>query len=390
MPRGGLFGEKSGPKWSKLARKRPQNTQKCHENGQIESIFSQGEILSSKLEGRPPCCPGNLETIQQGPFTRCKSQTGWIQSRNMSESLVSVCIGVFNREGTIRECLDSIFAQTYGNLEVIVADNASTDGTVEIVRSYGPRIRMVRRETNSGMCSTTRNMAVREARGEYIAFLDSDDSWHPEKLAHQIRFMEANPTIPLCHTYCNVMDAESRLLGIRHEGRLPPTGRYFDALLDHCWITISTVMMRRHLYEECGPFTEALPYGRSGEDYEFFLKVARRYEIGLVEEVLANYRKAGEGISGGDWRAVPCAFPFRCCLRKREDIHGGLASPRRLDQMIEHAAIESSQYWRDRGHGWRAVYFPARWLCHRPFWWAGWTEVAKSAFRILGFRWRQR
>lgn len=301
----------------------------------------------------------------------------------MSYPLVSVCIGTFNRERYIRECLDSVFAQTYPKMEVVVVDNASTDRTVEIVQGYGDRIRLVRRDVNSGMCSTTRNEAVRRARGEYIAFLDSDDSWFPRKLEKQVQFMKANPTIPLCHTSCRLMDAESIEDGIRHEGRIPPSGPYFDALLDHCWITISSVLMKRSLYEDCGPFKETLPYGRSGEDYEFFLKVARTYTIGFLPEVLARYRKAGEGISGSDWRGVPDAFPFFSCLWSRKDNFEGVVSQARMDAVLRRSAMESSRYWRDRGYGLRGAYFPAQLLKKRPFCGEAWMELGKSLFRAV-------
>lgn len=300
----------------------------------------------------------------------------------MREPLVSVCIGTHNREATLRECLESVFAQTYPNREVVVVDNASTDRTLEILESYGDRVRVIKRRQNSGMCSTTRNQAVKAATGTYVAFLDSDDSWHPEKIARQVAFMQAHPHLPLCHTYCRLMDGRSIEGGIRHEGRIPATGRYFEALLDHCWITISTVLMRRSLYEECGPFTEALPYGRLGEDYEFFLKVARVYEIGFIPEVLARYRKAGEGISGGDWRAMPEAFPFICSLWRRRDIWGGVVAPSKMDEVLRRSAREGARYWRDRGHGWRAAYFPLQLLVRRPLCAEAWAELGKSLFRV--------
>lgn len=302
----------------------------------------------------------------------------------MNEPLVSVCIGAYNRERYIRECLDSVFAQTYKNIEVVVADNASTDRTVEIVQSYGEgKIKLIRRDVNSGMCSTTRNQAVRSAQGEYIAFLDSDDSWHPSKIEKQVRFLQTNPDVPLCHTYCRIMNTESAEDGIRHEGKIPPSGKYFEALLDHCWITISTVLMKRSLYDECGPFLETLPYGRLGEDYEFFLKVARKYEIGFIPEVLARYRKAGEGISGGDWRGIPEAFPFIVCLRQRSDIWSGMVSPSKMDDILLRSAIAGSQYWRDKGYGFRAGYFPLRILFGRPFCGAAWVELCKSVFQTM-------
>jgi glycosyltransferase involved in cell wall biosynthesis len=301
----------------------------------------------------------------------------------MSAPLVSVCIGSYNRARYIRECLDSVFAQTYEKLEVIVVDNASTDKTVEIVASYGDKIRLIQRSVNSGVCSTTRNQAAGAARGALIAFLDSDDRWYPEKIARQVAFMQAHPQIPLCHTYCRLMDADSVENVIRHEGRIPPSGRYFEPLLEHCWITISTALMKSELYEECGPFQESLPYGHLGEDYEFFLKVAQKHDIGFIPEVLASYRKAGQGISGSDWKGYPEAFPFIRVLRKRKDIFGEIVSRARMNEVLWRSAQAGSEYWRDKGYGWRAAYFPAQFLCKRPFRGAAWAELGKSLYRAL-------
>ena len=90
---------------------------------------------------------------------------------------------------------------------------------------------------------------------------------------------------------------------------------------------------------------------------------------------------AGEGISGGDWRGVPEAFPFLLCLRRRRDIWGGLVPAARVDAVVRQAALASSQYWRDRGRAGRAAYFPARWLLRRPLCGLAWAELAKSAYR---------
>ena len=304
----------------------------------------------------------------------------------MSEPRVSVCIGTHNREGTIRECLDSVLAQTYRNLEVVVVDNASTDRTAEVAAGYGEPVRVIRRAENSGMCSTTRNEAARQARGDYLAFLDSDDSWYPDKLEKQVRFLQVHSGIPLCHAYCRLMDEDSREGGIRHEGAVPPTGRCFDALLDHCWITISTVVMTRALYEEYGPFREDLPYGRLGEDYEFFLRVARTHEIGFLPEVLARYRQAGTGISTGDWRNAPESFPFMLRLRERTDIWEGVVSRRRIEAAVWRSAQAGSRHWRDRGQAWRAAYFPMQILRRRPFWGPAWMELGRSLGRAVAPR----
>jgi glycosyltransferase involved in cell wall biosynthesis len=297
------------------------------------------------------------------------------------QPLVSVCIGVYNREQYIRECIDSVLAQTYRNIEIIVADNASTDATKMILQSY-PTVRLIELAANSGMCSTTRNAATREAAGKYIAFLDSDDSWYPDKISEQVRFMEQHEHIPLCHTYCRLIDENSVASDIRHEGCLPRTGDCFLDLLDHCWITISSVIIRRELYFEMGPFNETLPYGQSGEDYEFFLKVAREHPVGLIDKVLVNYRKSDASITAGNWRATPHALPFYRELLRRRDIWHGAVPEKQLRDVIGQHAVENSIYWRDRAFYSRSLWSTWNGLQVAPLqgrlWWEGAKTVVKA------------
>lgn len=299
----------------------------------------------------------------------------------MEQPLVSVCIGVYNREQYIRECLDSVMAQTYRNIEVIVADNASTDETLAIVRSY-PSVRVIERKSNSGMCSTTRNLAAKAAQGEYIAFLDSDDAWRPTKLARQVEFMERHSNIALCHSYVHLMDEHSSVYGIRHEGRLPPTGNYFMPLLDHCWVTISSALIRRSLYEEVGPFTEALPYGRSGEDYEFFLKAARAHPFGLIDEPLVKYRKSRHGITAGVWQNTPRPLSFLRELLRRRDIWGGLVSSAELRQRVAAACRENAIYWRSERYPKRSLWAVGQALRVGPLDASSWSELARTLYRL--------
>ncbi len=270
--------------------------------------------------------------------------------------LVSVCTGTYNREDYLRECLDSVFAQTFQDFEVVIADNASTDGTVALAESYGPRVRVMRRRENSGTCSTTRNEAVRAARGTYVAFLDSDDAWLPEKLAKQVAFLDAHPDIPLCHTYARVIDEHSRPAGIRHEGGIPPTGRVVPQLLEHCFITISTTMIRRSLYDEVGPFREDPPFGKSGEDYDFFLRVAAGHPVGFLPEVLAHYRKSTAGITHGNWRATPKPLiALQAFLREPDGRYPGI-SRAELRQTLVRACRENARFWSGQGHPGRALW----------------------------------
>lgn len=302
----------------------------------------------------------------------------------MNEPLVSVCIGAYNRKDYIRECVDSVLSQTWTNKEVIVVDDASTDGTREILRSYGDSIRLILRDQNSGICPITRNQAASAARGDYLAFLDSDDVWYPEKLAKQVIFMAANSDVPLCHTLCNVMDEHSQVVGVRHgAGVVPETGMIFERLLDHCWITISTVLMRRTLFEKINGFCEDVETGIIGEDQDFFLRVARTYPIGLIEEVLAGYRKSSTGVSRTRWKAIPESQPFNEILLRRRHIWEGVVSKGRVVRAHSDACIANSLHWRSLGDVWKSLYFCRRGLLHDLGNLRLWEEAGRTLVRTI-------
>jgi len=109
-----------------------------------------------------------------------------------STPLVSVIIPAYNATAFLGETLDSVLAQTYPNLEIIVVDDGSTDDTPDLLGSYGDRIRVLR-QANSGQ-ATARNHGAREAHGELLAFLDSDDLWDPDKIARQVELLDRFPT----------------------------------------------------------------------------------------------------------------------------------------------------------------------------------------------------
>ena len=294
----------------------------------------------------------------------------------MDGPLVSVCIGAYNRKDTIRECVDSALGQTWKNKEVVVVDDASTDGTREILQSYGNRIRLICRETNSGICPVTRNQAVEASNGQYVAFLDSDDVWYPEKLEKQVAFLELHPDIPLCHTLCNILDGVSQIVGVRHgAGVVPSTGWIFERLLDHCWITISTVMVRKSLFSEIGRFNEGEPYGKLGEDHEFFLRVAKKHPIGLVEEILAGFRKAGQGITANNWKANPEPVPLFQALLKRRDIWGGVVPRQRMVRALTDKCNENAWFYRNLGESGRAWWFVGQALRSAPWNQKTWRHI---------------
>jgi len=153
---------------------------------------------------------------------------------------VSVIIPTYNRADFLTEAVNSVLSQTWRDLEIIVVDDGSTDGTQEVVRRYGEQVNYFCKE-NEGP-SSARNMGIKKARGPYVAFLDSDDVWEPEKLRIQMDFMGEHPEIRLVCT-------DSSLLGCRESRerklRRDLMGNLFPTLYSNSFIRTSTVVMVR-------------------------------------------------------------------------------------------------------------------------------------------------
>jgi glycosyltransferase involved in cell wall biosynthesis len=191
----------------------------------------------------------------------------------MTLPLISCIVPVFNGERYLREALDSIRAQTYRPLEIIVADDGSTDGTPELVAGYGEQIRHLW-QPHTGLPST-RNLGVSAARGEFVAFLDSDDLWHPEKLARQMARFEARPELDLCVTHVQNFWVPE----LREEAKRLRDHRLSRALPGY--IT-QTLLARRRLFDVVGQFNVRLQHG---DDTEWFLRAG---EQGAVMELLPD------------------------------------------------------------------------------------------------------
>ncbi|MBI5896658.1 MAG: glycosyltransferase family 2 protein [Desulfobacterales bacterium] len=179
--------------------------------------------------------------------------------------LVSVVVPTFNRAGEVAQAIDSVLAQTYPHWELIVVDDGSQDDTPRGLAAYGPRIRTIRQE-NRGV-SAARNRGILAAGGQFIALLDSDDYWLPDKLAAQIACFQRHPALMLCQT---------EEIWIRN-------GRRVNPKLPLCLISPSAVMLRRSLLDEVGLFDETLP---ACEDYDLWLRITWKYPVGLIETPL--------------------------------------------------------------------------------------------------------
>lgn len=193
--------------------------------------------------------------------------------------MTSVIIPTFNRAVFLREAIDSVLAQTEKDFELIVVDDGSTDHTRELVAEYGDRIRYFF-QPNAG-ASAARNLGIRHAAGNFMAFLDSDDLWLPKKLARQTQWMAAHPNLLLCYT-----DEIWIRRGVRVNQKMihaKAGGWIYPLCLPRCIISPSSVLMRRELFDAIGWFDEQLPVC---EDYDLWLRVASRFEVGFIPEPL--------------------------------------------------------------------------------------------------------
>lgn len=204
--------------------------------------------------------------------------------------VVSVVIPTFNRVDLLPSTIESVLAQTFGDLEVLVVDDGSTDGTGDYVTSLtDPRVRYLRNEW-SGLPAVNRNTGIRAARGEFIAFLDSDDLWLPEKLEKQVGFLRTNPGQSWCFCRHDIFHHETGLTSpgpVYEETLTTPFAAH--RLLYRCFIGSPTPLVRRNLLAQTGLFNEA-PELRFSEDWEFWLRLAAVQPGGFLPEALALYR----------------------------------------------------------------------------------------------------
>ena len=302
----------------------------------------------------------------------------------MNPPLVTVVIGTYRREACIRRTLDSVFAQDWPAMQVVVVDDASDDCTVDILREYGDRIELVVLPQNSRRPAVPRNVALKRARGEFIAFLDSDDLWKPGKVRRQVEFLREHPDVMLVHANSENIDLEDRSLGVRHGGVLPDGGDKFPRLLEHCFISISTVMVRRAVLDTVGLLDEDMFY-RAKEDYEWFLRVAHRHPIAALPDVLACYRKAPTGISAeeGNWHMRPEDAPMHLRILRRPELWEGRADRAFVRRVFLDACRTNAIHWRGERRPARALWFCRLGLAVRPVDRALWFEAAKAATQLL-------
>jgi glycosyltransferase involved in cell wall biosynthesis len=195
-------------------------------------------------------------------------------------AVVSVIIPTFNRAQKVVRAISSVLSQAFTDVEIIVVDDGSTDGTKKEVEQFDDRVTYVAHSSNLGV-SAARNTGIKRSGAPLIAFLDSDDHWFPEKLAVQVCFFNDHPKAVACQTEELWIRNGRRVNPMKKH--LKPSGNIFEASLKLCLVSPSAVMLKQSLLDEVGFFDEDLPVC---EDYDLWLRISCRYPVHLISEPL--------------------------------------------------------------------------------------------------------
>lgn len=196
-----------------------------------------------------------------------------------NEPKVSVIIPTYNRADRVCRAVESVLAQNFTDFECLVVDDGSTDDTAERLAEFDDSRLKILRQENKGV-SAARNFGIAAAIGDFIAMLDSDDEWVPEKLLKQIPFMEE----------AGFEISQTDEIWIRKGKRVnqckkheKPEGMFFDRSLEMCMVSPSCVIFSRKFWDEIGPFDEDMP---ACEDYDLWIRAGLKYPVGLLRERL--------------------------------------------------------------------------------------------------------
>ncbi len=207
----------------------------------------------------------------------------------------SVIIPTYNRYQLLKRAIDSVLSQTLSDFELIVVDDGSTDDTPGVAIEYEGRIIYIRQD--NGGVSKARNRGIHLARSPYIAFLDSDDAWLPEKLKEQCHYINSNPDVLIHQTDEHWIRNGKRVNPMKKH--VKKEGAIFLESLERCMISPSSVVIKGELFERFGLFDEDLPVC---EDYDLWLRIAARERVGLIEKkLIAKYGGHRDQLSRRFW-----------------------------------------------------------------------------------------
>lgn len=327
--------------------------------------------------------------------------------------LVSVIMPTYNRSKHIVDSVESVLAQSYKSLELIIVDDGSTDNTTEVLKPFlaEKRVRLIYQE-NAGAASA-RNHGVGLSSGRYIAFIDSDDMWDPDKLALQMAVFQALPDVRLTCSDFSAVDIGGKPLeeshiksyfsvfkdyGLEYEDvfqhmlNLDPCcmdqvywGNVYGTMLFGNLVLTSTVVCHRDVLVNVGLFDTRY---ETLEDYDLFLKITKKYNIAFLERPLVRYRYNENQLSGENYFGKLCVNLIDIFKKNVEAIEDEVFLQENRVRIKRHMGlIEASQgyyyFSRDEGALASAIYRSS--ICNNPFLWRSYIYLL---FSYLPIRWR--
>jgi glycosyltransferase involved in cell wall biosynthesis len=212
---------------------------------------------------------------------------------NNSSPIVSVILPTYNCALFLPESIGSILLQTYKSYEIIVVDDGSTDNTKEVLSPFMQRIKYIKLEQNRGL-PTARNIGIQSAQGKYIAFLDADDLWLPEKLEADMEYFDKHPDISMVYSRHININERGYTLGSDRKKRLPSGNIFIRLFSEQNFIITSSVVVRREVFETAGLFDEQL---FNCQDWDMWLRIAFYFKVAGINKPLVKYRHNPRSLS---------------------------------------------------------------------------------------------
>lgn len=208
--------------------------------------------------------------------------------------MVTVIIPTYNREKTIGRAIDSILNQTYKDIEIIVIDDGSSDGTIEVLKKYGEKVRVLTQSHRGA--NAARNKGIENANGKYIAFLDSDDEWLEDKIHKQIEYMTLNNK-QVCFCPYKLIDSDERYIPSDYINTDKYEVNIAEVLANGNVIGTPTLILEKSVLDKVGGFDEQM---KSLQDYELAIRISKNYEIGYIPEILVNAYRMNVSITNNE------------------------------------------------------------------------------------------
>jgi glycosyltransferase involved in cell wall biosynthesis len=283
-----------------------------------------------------------------------------------SHPTVSVVIATYNYGEFLAAAIDSVIEQSFQDLEIVIVDDGSNDGTPDVVRPYLDNIRVRYIRTEHLGQPAAKNAGIRAASGEFVAFLDADDLWLPSKLEKQVALLRSDERLGVVHTGVQPMNQFGQLVTI-HEERPRYRGWVLEQIFHRPFVCFSSSMIRRSVLDAVGWFDEGIPLAI---DYDLWLRVALKYRFDHLDERLVLYRSGHANLSR---RMVERSRCVRIIMQRFLMEFGGrerLGKQIRKTVWAEHCCDTAMAYGKRnplRAIGWysRAL---ASSPCYRPAW----------------------